>query len=248
MKTRRYSLFVLLAGIATFASMIFMIAMSGGEIARPVEYPNKEGFTQAIFWFEMVRSPEEVRSVLGDPGSTEGIRLRHAMDMTNRYDFIFMVCYPLLIASLFLFLDRRLADDGRRLRYGTALVTAGACLSAITMIADAYENTRLFRLSAYTDLSNIDPGVISQLMIATNIKSGAIMIAGLLLVYLYVLYFKKAWGILLPLIYAVSVAFGTLALIAGSMRALIETGATIGMIGWLISTVHGGYWFFKKTS
>jgi len=115
------------------------------------------------------------------------------------------------------------------------------------MIADAYENTRLFRLSAYTDLSNIDPGVISQLMIATNIKSGAITIAGLLLVYLYAMYFKKSWGILLPLIYALSVALGTLALIAGSMRALIETGATIGMIGWLISTVHGGYWFFRKT-
>jgi hypothetical protein len=246
-KSRRYSLFVLLAGIATFASMIFMIAMSGGEIARPVEYPNKEGFTQAIFWFEMIRSPEEVRLVLGDPGSPEGIKLRHAMDMTNRYDYIFMVCYPLLIAALFLFLNRRLADEGRRPQYGPALVTAGICLSAVMMFADAYENIQLFRLAAYTDLTKIDPGVITQLMIATNIKSGTITIAGLLLVYLYAIYFKKSWGILLPFIYAVSVVIGALALIAGSLRALVETGATIGMIGWLISTIHGGYWFFKKT-
>ncbi len=248
MKTRRYSLFVLLAGIATFASMIFMIAMSGGEIARPAEYPNKEGFTQAIFWFEMVRSPEEVGSVLGDPGSPEGTKLRRVMDSTNRYDYIFMVCYPLLIAALFLFLNRRLADDGRRLQFGTALVTAGICLSAVVMFADAYENIQLFRLAAYTDLTNIDPGVITQLRIATNIKSGAITIAGLLLVYLYAVYFKKSWGILLSVIYAVSVVLGALALAVSSRRALIEPGATIGMIGWLISTVHGGYWFFRKNT
>ena len=247
MKTRRYSLFVLLAGIATFASMIFMIAMSGGEIARPAEYPNKEGFTQAIFWFEMVRSPEEVGSVLGDPGSPEGIKLRHAMDLTNRYDYIFMVCYPLLIVSLFLFINHRLAEDGRRPQYGTALVTAGICLSALVLFADAYENMQLFRLSAYTDLTKIDSCVITQLRIATNLKSGAITIAGLLLVYLYAIYFKISWGILLPVIYAASVVIGGIALTAGSMRSLIETGATIGMIGWLISTIHGGYWFFKKT-
>ena len=69
MTTKRYALFVLIAGIATFASLILMVAMSGGEVAKPAEYPNREGFTQAIFWLEMVRSPEEVRSVLGEPGT-----------------------------------------------------------------------------------------------------------------------------------------------------------------------------------
>lgn len=246
MKSRRYSLFVLLAGIATFASLIFMIAMSGGEIARPAEYPNKEGFTQAIFWFETVRGPEEVRSVLGDPGSPEGAALRRAMDITNTWDYIFMVCYPLLFASLFLFLNRRLADDGRRLTYGTALVTAGICLSAVVMFADAYENIQLFKLAAYADIADIDPGVITRLRIATNIKSGMIAIIGLLIVFLYAVYFKKSWGMALTIIYAVSVVLGALALTVGSQRALIEKGATLGMIGWLISTVHGGYWFFRK--
>lgn len=246
MKSRRYSLFVLLAGIATFASLIFMIAMSGGEIARPAEYPNNEGFTQAIFWFEMVRSPEEVRSVLGEPGSPEGTALRRAMDITNTWDYIFMVCYPLLFVSLFLFLTRRLADDGRRLAYGTALAAAGICLSAVVMFADAYENIQLFKLAAYADIADIDPGVITLLRIATNIKSGVIGIIGLLIVFLYAVYFKKSWGTALTVIYALSVVLGALALTVGSQRALIEKGATLGMIGWLISTVHGGYWFFRK--
>lgn len=246
MKSRRYSLFVLLAGIATFASLIFMIAMSGGEIARPAEYPNNEGFTQAIFWFEMVRSPEEVRSVLGEPGSPEGTALRRAMDITNTWDYIFMVCYPLLFVSLFLFLTRRLADDGRRLAYGTSLAAAGICLSAVVMFADAYENIQLFKLAAYADIADIDPGVITLLRIATNIKSGVIGIIGLLIVFFYAVYFKKSWGTALTVIYALSVVLGALALTVGSQRALIEKGATLGMIGWLISTVHGGYWFFRK--
>jgi hypothetical protein len=248
MNTRRYALFVLLAGIATFASLLLLIGMSGGEIARPAEYPNKEGFTQAIFWFEMVRSPEEVRSVLGDPADPAGIRLRHAMDMTNRYDYIFLVCYPLLFAALFLFLNRRLADTGRRLPHGTILVTAGICLSAVVIFADAYENIQLLTLTACTDIGKIDPGIITRLMISTRIKSGAITAAVLLLICFYVMYFRKTWGLLLPLIYAVSAALGIIALTVISRRALVETSASIGMVGWLLSTIHGGYWFFKKSS
>ena len=248
MNTRRYALFVLLAGIATFASLILMIAMSGGEIPRPAEYPNREGFTQAIFWFEMVRSPEEVRSVLGDPAGQAGIALRHAMDMTNRYDYIFLACYPLLFAALFLFLGRRLADTGRLPSYGANLIKASLCVALVIFCADAYENLQLFKLTAYTDLSKIDPVIMTKLMIATNVKSGSIELAGLILIYLYVLYFKKSWGLLLPLIYAISATIGIVALTVSSRRALIEPSASIGMVGWLISTIHGGYWFFKKQS
>jgi hypothetical protein len=246
MNTKRYALFVLLAGIATVASMLLLIAMSGGEIARPAEYPNKEGFTQAIFWFEMVRSPEEVMSVLGDPASPEGIRLRHAMDMTNRYDYIFLICYPLLILALFLFLNRRITDAGIRVPYVRMLVTAGICLSVIVLFADAYENVQLLKLTAYTVPAQIEKSTLTQLMIATNIKSGGISCAGILLVYLYAMYFRTTWGILLPLIYAISTVLGIIALTISSQRALIETGASIGMTGWVISTIHGGYWFFKK--
>lgn len=248
MKTKRYALFVLVAGIATVASMLFLIAMSGGEIARPAEYPNKEGFTQAIFWFEMARSPEEVMSVLGDPASPGGIRLRHAMDMTNTYDYIFLVCYPLLILALFLFLNRRITDAGIRVPYARMLVTAGICLSVIILFADAYENIQLLKLTAYTAQAHIEQSTLAQLMIATNIKSGGISCAGILLVYLYAMYFRGSWGILLPLIYAVSVILCIIALTVSSQRALIEIGASIGMFGWIISAIHGGYWYFKKQS
>ncbi len=246
MNTKRYALLVLIAGIATFASMIFMIAMSGGEIARPSEYPNKDGFTQGIFWFEMARSPEEVMSVLGDPASPEGIRLRTAMDLTNTYDYIFMVCYPLLIAALFLFVNRLITDGQRPLPLGRVLVAAGLCLSAVTLFADAYENIQLLKLTTYADIAGMDTGIITRLIIGTNIKSGAITAAGFILVYFYAVYFRWSWGLLLPLLYLVSAILAFIALTSGSYRALIEPGATIGMIGWLISTVHGGYHYVKN--
>jgi hypothetical protein len=246
METKRYALFVLLAGLATVATMALMIAMSGGEIARPAQYPNKQGFTQAIFWFEMVRSPQEVFEVLGAPNSPEGMHLRETMDATNRYDYLFLVCYPLLIASLFLFLGR-LADDAQRpLPLGKIIVAAGLVLSAVTLFADAYENIQLLKLTSYTDVASIDNGIIARLIIATNVKSGAISCAGVLLVYCYALYFRKSWGILLPLLYAASTLLGVIALAVPSQRALIEKGASLGMTGWIISTIHGGYWFFKK--
>ena len=246
MKTKRYALFVLIAGILTFASMALMIAMSGGEVPRPATYPNKEGFTQAIFWFEVVRSPEEVFEVLGDPGTSEGASLRHSMDMTNRYDYLFMACYPLLIAALILFLERLASDARRPLPLGRIIVAAGIVLSVIMFFADAYENVQLLKLTSYADIAGIDRGIITRLIIATNVKSGAISCAGILLVYCYAMYFRKSWGTLLALLYAVSIALGIAAMLIPSQRALLEKGATLGMTGWLISTIHGGYRFFKK--
>ncbi len=246
MTTKRYALFVLIAGIATFASLILMVAMSGGEVAKPAEYPNREGFTQAIFWLEMVRSPEEVRSVLGEPGTETGTRLRRAMDATNRFDYIFLVCYPLLIIALLLFISRRLADTGRRLPRGRLVVTAGICLCVAVMLADAYENIQLLTLTAYTDLSKIDPAVITRLMIATRVKSGAVSAAGLVLMFLYSIYFNRSWGMFITLIYGISVALGIIALTVSNQRALIETAALLGMTGWLVSAAHAGYWYIKK--
>jgi hypothetical protein len=249
MKTgKKYSLFVLLSGIATFATMILLIAISGGEVAKPAEYPNKQGFTQAIFFFEMAQTPEEVKAVLGDPSSPEGARMREIMDTVNRYDYLFMACYPLLIAALFLFLKQRMADSGRPPPRAGLLAAAGICLCAVMLAADAYENLQLFKLTAVTDLGKMDPTVISRLMLATRLKSGAITLSGCILVYFYVRYFRRSWKLSLPLIYSISVVLGVIALSATSQRALIETGATIGMMGWIISTIHGGYWFFRKAS
>ncbi|MBP7738793.1 MAG: hypothetical protein KA369_22675 [Spirochaetes bacterium] len=246
MRSKRYALFVLIAGIATFASLILMIALSGGEIARPAEYPNKVGFSQAIFFFEMARSPEEIKSALGEPSTETGIRLRHAMDMTNRLDYIFLVCYPLLLIALILFLRSRLDDTGQKPPLVTTLTAAGICLSIIVIFADAYENQQLLKLTAYADLSRIDPAVITKLIVSTNIKSGAITAAGLIIIYFYVLIFKKSPGILIPLLYAVSAVLGITALTASSRRALIETAASLNMIGWLVSTIHGGYVFWRS--
>lgn len=239
MKIKQYSLLVLLAGGAMIGSFVLLTIMSGG-IARPVEYPNEQGFKQAIIWFELVQSPEEVKQVLGDPSIGEGIRMRQVMDTVNTYDFLYMVCYPLLCAALILFVYNLLTSTGHHLSYGRILLIGGFILSAIMFLGDVFENVQLFKLSAFTDISEIKPQLITTLQIATRIKNVPIFLSSLLLAYFYVLYFGKSWGIILPVIYASAALLGLVAITIGPARSLVETSYSLVALGWLVSIVHSG--------
>ncbi len=245
MGLKKYARFVFIAGIATFISMALIIIMSGGEILRPAEYPNEQGFTQAIFWFELLESADEIQYALGDASTDEGKHIRQAMDITNKYDFIFMFFYPLLYAALFLFLHKKMIYDGYRISNIRIIVLSGLFFSLIMFLSDIYENIQLFKIASYTDLNDIKPELIAALQISTRIKSLAISGGTLILIGFYLIIFKKSWKIVLPLIYCVSVVLSIAAFTASSNRYLIESAASLGMLGWLISTIHGGYWSFK---
>ena len=246
MKIKKYALLVLLAGAATVCSLILLFIMSGGSIAHPMEYPNKQGFEQAVIWFEIIRSPDEVQQVLGDPSTSEGIALRRVVDTINTYDFIFMICYPLLFAALIVFVHAILINKGYRVPYGRMLIIIGLVLSAIMLLGDAYENVQLFKISAYKNISDIKPEIITTLQVATRIKNVPIFLSSLILTYLYILYFRKSLGILLPGIYCVSALLGFVAISVGSARFLIEAAYSISFVAWLISIVHGGIWYVRS--
>lgn len=245
MKIKQYSLLVLLAGGAMIASFVLLTVMSGGS-ARPVEYPNEQGFKQAIIWFELVQSPEEVEQVLGDPSTGEGMRMRQIMDTVNTYDFLYMICYPLLCAALILFVYTLLTSTGHHLPYGRMLLIAGFVLSAIMFLGDVFENIQLFKLSASTDIAGIEPGVITTLQVATRIKNVPIFLSSLLLAYLYIVYFGKSWGIILPVIYACAALLGLIGITIGPARFLVETSYSLVALGWLVSIVHGGIYYVKS--
>ncbi|MCP4131068.1 MAG: hypothetical protein GY754_08820 [bacterium] len=245
MKIKKYALLVLLTGIATFLIMIFITIKSGGEIIRPAEFPNSQGFTQAIFFFEFINSPAEVKQVLGDPATEAGKRLRLGMDTTNRYDFIFLFLYPLLYIVLFLFLHKKIIHDGNGTDYNRYLLILGIIFAFIIIFGDIYENTLLLDISSRNNLDTIGTPLISRLQIAVRIKSIAINGATLLLAYFYLRYFGKSWKLLLPIVYSISTILSIIAISVSSLRYLVETAAAIGMLCWLISTIHGGYWVFK---
>ncbi len=245
MNIKKYAFAVLFVGIATFAAMLFLTAMSGGEIVRPAEYPNEQGFTQAIFFFEFLNNPQEVQLALGDPKTDEGKSIRQAMDALNTYDFLFMVLYPLLIAVLILFLHKKIIYEGYEISQNRLLMWMGAIFAVLMCLSDLYENIQLFKISSFISLSAISDDLIGTLRVTTRIKNITIGGGTLILIYFYTVYFKKSWKLLLPLIYLISVLISVVAITFSSQRYLIEVAATLGMFGWLVSTIHAGYWSFK---
>jgi hypothetical protein len=55
---------VLGIGITSFALLGILISMSGPETLKPATYPNEPGFQNAMTWFELAASKEEVFLIL----------------------------------------------------------------------------------------------------------------------------------------------------------------------------------------
>ena len=233
--TRRAAGIAVIAGLLTFISLGTIIAVSGG-IVKPAVFPNEAGFTQAIFFFEMAESADEVMAALGDPATDTGRRIRDAMDATHRVDFVFMVCYSAFSAALFLLLARLFSGAGRSLP--PWLLPAGIASCCAALLGDVFETMKLLELSALTDRAAIDSAV-PALMAWTRVKSGALSAAGILLAVSYGRYFRLRFpGALIPLFFGAGAVAGAAAISFREMRFLIEHAGTLGMTAWLLALVH----------
>lgn len=233
--TRRAAAIAVIAGLLTFISLGTIMAVSGG-IVKPATYPNEAGFTQAIFWFEMAESSEEVMAALGDPATETGQRIRDAMDATHRVDFFFMVCYSAFSASLFLLIYRLSAKGGTPLPRG--IFPAGIIFCCAALMGDILETRKLLELSALTDPVAIDT-TIPSLVAWTRVKSGSLSAAGILLAFSYGRHFRFRFpGALIPLFFGAGAIIGGVAISFRGMRFLIEPAGTLGMVAWLMALVH----------
>jgi Na+-translocating ferredoxin:NAD+ oxidoreductase RnfA subunit len=71
-------------------------------------------------------------------------------------------------------------------------------------------------------------------------------LSSLILAYFYFLYFRRTWGIFLPVIYCLSALIGFVAINIDSARFLVETSYGLLGVGWLVSIVHGGLWYVRS--
>ncbi len=231
----RAAAIAVIAGTLTFISLGAIIAVSGG-IVKPATYPNEQGFTQAIFWFEMADSGEDVIAALGDPATEAGRSIRAAMDATHRIDFIFMVCYSAFSAALFLLIYQLSKGAGTPLPRG--IFPAGVIFCCTALLGDILETTKLLELSALTDPMAIDAAVPS-LMVWTRVKSGSLSTVGILLAYSYARYFKfRLPGALIPLLFGTGAIVGAVAISFRGVRFIIEQAGILGMLAWLMALVH----------
>ncbi len=231
----------IITGLLTFILLGVMIVRSG-SIVPPATFPNEPGFKQAIFWFEMADSGKEIASVLGDPATDIGRRIRAAMDATHHVDFYFMVSYTAFTASLFLLLFC-LSGAGGMPR---AVLEIGFALCCIVLIGDIFETRKLLEFSALPDPRTIGDDILS-LQIWTRVKSGGLSAAGIILALYYARHFQwRRIGMIIPVLFAVSSVLAFVAISTNSLRYWIEYAGSAGMVGWLAALVHAGFIFFAQ--
>lgn len=234
------ALISIITGVLTFIVLGMMIARSGG-IVPPATFPNEPGFQQAVFWFELAGSGEEIASVLGDPATDIGRRTRSAMDATHHIDFYFMVCYTAFTASLFLLLFRLTGADGMPV----TIFWTGIALCCVALIGDIFETRKLLIFSALPDPRTIGDDILS-LQVWTRVKSAGLSAAGVILALYYSRYFKwRRIGMTIPVLFTVSAVLGFIAIATHSFRFLIEYAGTTGMSAWLAALVHAGWVYFR---
>lgn len=242
---KKIALAAFAAGAAAFA-LIVVMGIAGGN-PKPATFPNPDGFTAAIYWFEVANSPADLFAALGDPAREEGRMIRASLDLTNRIDFAFMIAYSIFFALLFVMLRVFISGDGPAHGPVKNLAMAGVALAALMLAGDILENIQLLALTGFASLADTDTGVIALLMAFTRVKWFAIFLASLGLAVMYARWFGRRWPVyVFVTLYGASAIIGFLSFFAPGWRAVLELSANLMGAAWLASTVHAGIAAFRK--
>jgi hypothetical protein len=245
---KKSALFTVIMGLLTLVTFALLMIEIGGEV-RPWQYPNPHGFKAAMVWFELTDTADELFANLGPADSGQGKEIRAKMDAGNKYDFLFMPCYSIFFASVFLYMNRALKSKGRSSSFD-GNVLRGMCLCALLMlIGDVLENRQLFLLTTYNSVQEVPSPVLCSLKLWTTMKWGSIFFACAVASVYYARYFslRRPVGILFVLLYACSAWSGALGLIISHYRFIIETTNTIIAIAWFSSIIHAGILAFSRS-
>lgn len=150
-----------------------VIAMS---IALLFVFPSKapslpEGFMTPIIAFEFIQSPDEVFQMFGGNDLAARTKMKDAMDLGNRLDYVYMILY-----SMFLLLFCATCAKITRNPY----YFAGAGIALVVLAGDAMENIQLLGITANLSAGDIAP-YLQPLHLFTWIKWGGIALIFLIL-------------------------------------------------------------------
>jgi hypothetical protein len=154
--------------VAGSAVLVLMLVLLAVFPAAPVE-ENTPGFVSPVIGFELAATPEQVRGILGAPGSPARAEAVRRMDLGNRLDFLFMVAYSALYVGIALLLAAH-----RRLPRTAISVLLG--LAVLMWLGDLLENRELLGLS-HADPSPAMTASLARLRITTSLKWYALFVA-----------------------------------------------------------------------
>jgi hypothetical protein len=149
--------------LARWIGALLMLCAVGLVSLLPSEAqmgPLPAGFHSPIVAFELAANQDEVETMFKQEGSAEREALRNAMDRGNQADFIFLILYAGLLATVALGLGQRTVAFG---------------LAPLAAAADVVENLQLLAITRALGADYAAP--LAQLQIWTRIKWGAIALA-----------------------------------------------------------------------
>lgn len=148
-------------GLGTLAVLLILSRVGPRQVG-----PLPPGFITPVMAFEFARTQQEVEQLFQPPGSAAG------MDRVNRWDFLFMTCYSLLLGTYALAVASR---TGRSIFY------VAVALAPLIWLADVIENVQLLGLTRGLALGD-DPGLmLARLRVATGLKWAGLSVYFLLL-------------------------------------------------------------------
>lgn len=247
---RRAAEAVIALALATLTiAIVLMIAGSSRKpacVTVSAECPSASpGFQQALLWFELMRSRDEVQPILGDPATAAGQDLRAAMNRVNYIDYVFMIAYPALNLALLVYVGFLCKEAGFR-RFGPRLFAAlGGALALSMFIGDALENLALLRIAAAPVIADIPERVIRSLQLWTDVKWTALFIACFLLGAGYLASGLKGARYLLAACALIPFSAGALGLMGlhftvlpdRDYRFLVEHAAAVMALAWIVGLV-----------
>lgn len=240
-RARRRALFVVISGLATIVSVILMVTMAGKEVP-PHTIPNDAGLHSTMLWFELAYTPQEIFDNLGPVNSLHGPMRRLQLDITNQYDYAFMVCYSLFNAALIYLVTHLNVYRLKSLIKLRVFLALGLLLCVAMLVGDIVENMQLLELTKIQSIEDIGrTNLMTNLVYWTRIKWGAIFVVCLMLSVGYASYFRRIPTLLLPAVYAVAGISGLIAISLADTRVVMEMLSTRAIaVAWAASLLHAG--------
>lgn len=237
-RTRRIGYVAVITGIATIGSVVLMQVMAGPEVP-PHSTGNAAGFHSTMLWFELALTPKEIFDNLGPINSDAGQARRLNLDIANKYDFAFMVCYSLYNASLIYLVTHLNVYRLKSLLKLRVFMVLGILLSIAMLVGDIVENVQLLELTKVLYAEDIQQSTMSSLIYWTRVKWGAIFAVCIMLSAGYASYFRRIPTLLLPAAYAVAGVSGVIAISVADARVVMEYISIRAItIAWAASLVH----------
>ncbi len=195
---------------------LFVLGLSGVWLASPVATVSPlagQYADNAVLALEFARTPEALAVVIGDdPPTASAVAVRAALDQLNRWDFVYMLGYGLLLSLGGLHQAQRL-----QVARGVWLVP----LVVFAVVCDVWENWLL--LSLTTTGADV-PAILPWLMVATYLKWELLVVVNV--VYAWMLW--RGGGVLgrgAAVVGALALPLGVLAVVEPATYAPLLTVA-----------------------